>query len=104
MLPDDVASELNEIIKHDGYLFDKSDRGVYKIIGSEFSDPVQIAAHFQEIKNQIIDSIQSAQFTIWIAVAWFTDRDIGNALRLKHKHGVNVRVIVNDDDTTESMV
>lgn len=99
--PDDVASELSEIIKHDGYLFEKDDQGIFKVTGSEFNDPVQIAAHFQGIKKQIIESIKSAEFTIWIAVAWFTDRDIGNVLRLKHKEGVNVRVIVNDDDITE---
>lgn len=99
--PDDIAAQLSEIVKHDGYFLKKDDRGIYKVTGSEFSDPVQIAAHFQEIKNQIIESIQSARFTIWIAVAWFTDKDIGNELRLKHKKGVNVRVIVNDDDTTE---
>jgi phosphatidylserine/phosphatidylglycerophosphate/cardiolipin synthase-like enzyme len=99
--PDDVASELSEILKHDGYYFEKNDRGIFKVIFSELDDPVQIAAHFQEIKNQIIESIKSAEFTIWIAVAWFTDRDLGNELRLKHKEGVNVRVIVNDDDTTD---
>lgn len=98
--PDGIASELNEIIKHDGYLFEKDDRGIFKVIGSELNDPVQIAAHFQEIKKQIIESIQSAEFTIWIAVAWFTDRDIGNVLRHQHQQGINVRVIVNDDDTT----
>ncbi|MEZ8651923.1 phospholipase D-like domain-containing protein [Vibrio splendidus] len=99
--PDDIAFELSEIIKHDGYLFEKNELGIFKVSGSELNDPVQIAAHFQEIKNQIIESIQSAEFTIWIAVAWFTDKDIGNELRLKHQKGTNVRVIVNDDDTTD---
>jgi phosphatidylserine/phosphatidylglycerophosphate/cardiolipin synthase-like enzyme len=99
--PDEVASELSGIIKHDGYIFEKDDRGIFKVIGSGIDDPVLIAAHFQEIKNQIIESIRSAEFTIWIAVAWFTDKDIGNELRIKHHNGVNVRVIVNGDETTD---
>ncbi|MDO6713357.1 phospholipase D-like domain-containing protein [Aliiglaciecola sp. 2_MG-2023] len=99
--PDKVANELSEIIKHDGYAFEKDDRGIFKVNGSAIDDPVLIAAHFQEIKDQIIESIRSAEFTIWIAVAWFTDRDIGNELRLKHQKGINVRVIVNDDEITD---
>lgn len=96
-----VADNIAEFIKHDGYLLDKNEIGIYKISGTQLDDPVLIEAHFQEIKNQIIDSIRSAKFTIWIAVAWFTDKEIGNELRLKHQIGINVRVVVNDDETTE---
>jgi hypothetical protein len=35
-------------------------------------------------------------------VAWFTDKDRGNELRKKHISGVNVRIIVNDDDSTKN--
>jgi phosphatidylserine/phosphatidylglycerophosphate/cardiolipin synthase-like enzyme len=59
-----------------------------------------MAAHFEEIKGQILESIRNAKFTIWVAVAWFTDKDLANELRVKHCSGVNVRVIVNDDETT----
>lgn len=99
--PDEVASELSEIIKYDGYAFEKDNLGIFKVTGSGIDDPVLIEAHFQEIKNQIIESIRCAEFSIWIAVAWFTDKDIGNELRIKHQKGVNVRVIVNDDETTD---
>ncbi len=33
-------------------------------------------------------------------MAWFTDKEIGNELRTKHSNGVNVQVVVNDDETT----
>lgn len=99
--PDVIAIDIAELIKHDGYLLDKNDLGIYKVTGTELVDPVLIEAHFQEIKQQIIENIQNAKFTIWIAVAWFTDRDIGNELRNKHRAGINVRVIVNDDETTD---
>jgi len=45
--------------------------------------------------------IRNARFTIWVAVAWFTDKDLGNELRKKHRSRMNVRVIVNDDQITE---
>ena len=99
--PDDIAADLSAIIRHDGYLFEKDNRGIFKITGFLGDDPVLIAAHFQEIKSQIIEAVRSAEFTIWIAVAWFTDKDIGNELRLKHQNGINVRVVVNDDKTAE---
>ena len=98
---DEVASQLSEIIKYDGYDFEKDDKGIYRIVGSGVEDPILIAAHFQQIKRQIIEAIRAAKFTIWIAVAWFTDKDIGNELRIKHQMGVNVRIIVNNDLTTE---
>lgn len=98
--PDEVADEIKEIIKHDGYTLEKDESGIYKVAGFGLEDPVLVEAHFQEIKNQIIDCIRDAKFTVWVAVAWFTDKDIGNELREKHLAGVNVRVIVNDDEVT----
>lgn len=97
---EEVAENIGEIIKHDGYLLKKDELGVFKVSGEGLSDPVQIEAHFQEIKEQIIESIRNARFTIWVAVAWFTDKDMGNELRKKHQQGLNVRVVVNDDETT----
>jgi Phosphatidylserine/phosphatidylglycerophosphate/cardiolipin synthases and related enzymes len=99
--PDDIAKEISELIKHDGYVLEKNELCIFKVSGSGLEDPVLIEAHFQEIKNQIIDSIRDAKFTIWVAMAWFTDKDIGNELRKKHHSGINVRVVVNDDETTK---
>lgn len=98
--PNVVAGELREIIKHDGYTLEPNEIGVYKVAGGSIQDPVVIEAHFQDIRSQIIDSIKAARYTVWVAMAWFTDREIGNELWHKHKSGVNVRVVVNDDDLT----
>ena len=80
---------------------EKNSSGIYKLSGYDEVEPVEIEAHFEEIKAQIIESIQSAKFSIWVAMAWFTDNDLGNELWKKHKEGVNVQVIVNDDDVTK---
>lgn len=99
--PDDIAVKISDIIKHDGYKLQKDSSDIYKISGDGLNDPVVIEAHFEEIKKQILESIRGARFSIWVAVAWFTDKDLANELRIKHRSGVNVRVIVNDDKNTE---
>nr|WP_306660374.1 phospholipase D-like domain-containing protein [Vibrio parahaemolyticus] len=62
--------------------------------------PVNVEACFQEIRQRILESILQAKFSIWVAVAWFTDKEIVNALLNKHRDGLNIQVIVNDDSTT----
>lgn len=98
---EEVAANVGELIKHDGYILKNDEMGIFRVSGEGLSDPVLIEAHFQEIKEQIIESIRNAKFTIWVAVAWFTDKDMGNELRKKHQQGINVRVVVNDDKTTQ---
>lgn len=57
-----------------------------------------IDAHFEEIQQTIIKQIELARFTIWIAVAWFTDREIFKKLVVKKNQGVNVQLIIVDDE------
>lgn len=98
---DIVADEVNEIIKYDGYSLEKNETGIYRVIRLSSENLQNIEAYFKDIKEEIVECIKEAKFFIWVAVAWFTDKDIGNELRKKHLSGVNVRVIVNDDETTQ---
>ena len=41
-----------------------------------------------------------SKFSIWICVAWITNKNIANELYKRNKSGLNVRVIVNDDELT----
>ena len=59
---------------------------------------VVVSHHFEGIQNQIIEQIESARFTIWIAVAWFTDKVIFKKLVAKKNQGVNVQLIIIDDE------
>ncbi|SHK92755.1 PLD-like domain-containing protein [Reichenbachiella agariperforans] len=61
------------------------------------TDGVNIISQFDKIQDLIIQEITDAKYTIWIAVAWFTNADIANALFLKKKEGLNVQIILNDD-------
>lgn len=97
---DDVAKKINSIIRYDGYELKKNSKEIYKVIGGNLSSPADIEAHFKNIRCCIIEQIRKARFTIWVAVAWFTDKKIGNELWKRHQQGLNIQVIVNDDDTT----
>ncbi|WP_154657060.1 phospholipase D-like domain-containing protein [Hugenholtzia roseola] len=54
--------------------------------------------HFQNIKNVLLGSLSEAERDIWVAVAWFTDRDLLASLQARLRVGVRVRVILLQDD------
>lgn len=57
-----------------------------------------ITAHFDNIHEVLLREIGHAQHSIVAAVAWFTDREIFDALRRRAIHGVSVRVAITDDE------
>ncbi|MGJ9386077.1 phospholipase D-like domain-containing protein [Salipaludibacillus sp. CF4.18] len=59
---------------------------------------------FDEIKDSITQGIRNAKYTIWIAVAWFTDKDIFHELFLRKEAGVNIRIITSDADTNRFLM
>ncbi|QXP78820.1 MULTISPECIES: phospholipase D-like domain-containing protein [Winogradskyella] len=58
---------------------------------------VNLISKFENIRELIKNEVNKAQFTIWIAVAWFTDNELANLLYKKSKQGVNIQIIINDD-------
>ncbi|MBE9110007.1 DUF1669 domain-containing protein [Nodosilinea sp. LEGE 07298] len=55
-------------------------------------------AYFEKIREQILNEIEKADFTIWIAVAWFTDPILFESLLAKKVQGLNVQIIINADE------
>ena len=53
---------------------------------------------FEDIQNQIIEEIRNAKFLIWVTVAWFTDPVLFNELVKKKKEGLNIQVIIDDNE------
>lgn len=94
---DDAAEAVNEIIVHDGYKLEKID-GIWKIIGADLPDEVKVKVHFKEIQKSILDQIEIAKYTIWVAFAWFTDETLFKALIKKKKQGLNIQIVVMDDE------
>lgn len=59
---------------------------------------------FREIKKEIIQGIRNAKYTIWVAVAWFTDEDLFEELMLKKNEGLNIRVITSDENSNQKLI
>lgn len=59
-------------------------------------------AYFQDIRKHIKEEIVSANQSIWVAVAWFTDRYLFKWLCDKAEAGRDVQLIVMDDDITRN--
>ena len=92
------VANLNKIIKSNSYSIEKIDDR-YCVMGNDtYDEPVKLKTHFEDIQNQIIEEIKRARYTIWVAVAWFTDQKLFEELVQKKKEGLNVQVIVIDDD------
>jgi phosphatidylserine/phosphatidylglycerophosphate/cardiolipin synthase-like enzyme len=92
-----AVKEFNLLIKSDGYKLEEIN-DIYKIIGENLPDEISVEIHFEKIQGQIIERIKSAKFIIWVAVAWLTDKELLGELWKKQKEGVNVRLIINDDE------
>lgn len=68
-----------------------------KPVENENLDIVSHRAEFDQIKEEIIQGIRIAKYSIWVCVAWFTNRDIYNELLQKKKEGIQVRIITTND-------
>jgi len=95
-----AVQSINQIIIQDGYRYELLD-GIYKIIGADIPDEIVVEIHFEEIKNQIIEELKKAKFLIWVAVAWVTDKELLRILYERKKEGLNVQIIVIDDEINQ---
>ena len=68
------------------------------ILSIENGDHLKLEAKFENIQQRIIEEIDKAEFLIWIAVAWFTDVEIARVLYQKKKQGIDIKIIVIDDE------
>ncbi|MEL3958215.1 phospholipase D-like domain-containing protein [Caldifermentibacillus hisashii] len=75
-----------------------------KPIDLEVEENIEHDVVFNEIKDTIIQGIRNAKYTIWVAVAWFTDNEIFEELMLRKKAGVNVRIITSNEDSNRYLM
>lgn len=96
-----VATAINAVIKEEGYKLDLIG-GEFVMIGIEEDEEiVEVEYSFEEIENQIIQELDNAEFTVWVAMAWFTNPKIHTKLTEIKAKGVNVRVITIDDNINQ---
>ena len=96
---DNTVVEVNNILKPEGYELIKSAEGIYTIASADASDEeTSSAIHFEKLEAMLIEEIKKAKYTIWVAVAWFTNKKLYDLLVEKYSQGLSVQVIILDDD------
>jgi hypothetical protein len=63
---------------------------------------MQTEAVFENIAGRIVAEIDKAQNSIFIAIAWFTNRNIFNVLKRKAKEGCQIHLIYSADHINEN--
>jgi len=63
----------------------------------------EILTNGTEIKQRIISEIQKANQNIFLAMAWFTDRDIANEIISAKKRNLNVDIILSSNAQNETV-
>ncbi len=96
--------EGDEIFDFDQNLFNECSQTAQRLVGnSDGNEKITLPeVYFEKIEQEIIEAIDNAEFTIWVAVAWFTNQKLFNQLVAKKNQGVNVQLIILDDKINES--
>lgn len=97
------AEEINNIISACGYTIECIN-GEFKVSGIRIikSPSINNTVVFQKIQKDILSTLDKAQISIFVAVAWFTNKILYNKLLEKAKQGVEVRIIVNNDGVNKT--
>ncbi|WP_367331032.1 phospholipase D-like domain-containing protein [Sphingobacterium multivorum] len=103
---------LNDCIKHNTALVPEFQKildpekygiiyvnGEYNVQGGVVvkAPPVVNQAHFQDIQNRILDALDSAEVSITLVIAWFTNKVLFQKILEKQKQGVEVNIAIYDD-------
>ncbi len=75
-----------------------------RIISSNIDELVQNDVIFDEIQDTVVQGIRDAKYLIWVAVAWFTNETFYRELLAKKEAGVNIRVIVSDEESNQALL
>lgn len=59
---------------------------------------------FSEIQETVVQGIRDAKYLIWAAVAWFSNEAIFDELKAKKAAGLDIRVIVSDEDSNTRLL
>lgn len=106
------AAEENEKILEEliVYVYEESDDYALhhvEIRPQVIDTPDEVTEHdvvFDAIQDEVVQGIRDAKFIIWAAVAWFSNEAIYQELLAKKKQGLNIRIIVSQEDSNTNMI
>lgn len=101
----EIKKDLSDLVK---YVYEESDDyGLGKVLICPqilHPDNVEYKEHdvfFSGIQDKIIQGIRDAKYTIWAAVAWFSNQAIIDELSAKKKQGVNIRLVISEEESNK---
>lgn len=95
---EEAITSLNPILAKEGYRLEFVG-GKYEIIGAEEDEEIEeVAVTFEKIQEQILSELDKAKSIVYIAVAWFTNDILFQKLIELKQKGVNIQVIIIDDE------
>ena len=71
-------------------------RDIY--FSKEFDTKMTSTFSGKDIKNEILTQLKKAKVMIWVQMAWLTDNDILSTLKNKENDGVDVKIIVDNNE------
>ena len=96
-----VADCVNEVIGAEGYRLEIV-AGEPVMLGVEEKEVIEVKVTFEDIQKQILFHLDRAKLTVWVAVAWFTNKVLFDKLAELKSRGVNIQVLVVDDETNRN--
>lgn len=103
----DRYEELNKLVR---YVYEESDEyalqkvEIRPLVMDTPSEVTEYDVVFDEIQDTVIQGIRNAKFLVWAAVAWFSNEAIFNELLSKKNQGLNVRIIVSEEESNRRMI
>ena len=90
---DDLCKQVYEPNDYNEYSGLVLKPGIFNVSPEEVSQEI----FFDDIQTKIIDEIRKAKFSIWIAMAWFTNKKIFDELLKKRNEGLDVKIIIDNN-------
>lgn len=93
---------IGDLLSRDGYSLIK-DNEMYTISNGiiDKTTPVSNTTHFNNIEKQVLDALDKAKVSIRVAMAWFTNEKIKDKLIEKKNEGVDIDIIVYNDNVNQ---
>ena len=91
----EIIDNINQNIRYDGYQVIQDSDGIH--ISGRAPEiqvrPIRNLAFFENIEAQIINDLDKARVSIYVAIAWFTNQKIADKLIQKYNEGLEVKVL-----------
>ena len=96
--PQSFAERIGKLIQPEGFVVENIEEKYIVNNGYIIKEsPIINDVTFEGIKNKILATLDRAQVSIWVAMAWFTEDAFAEKLKEKKAHGVDVKIVIYDD-------